>query len=170
MSDPGRPGTSPALVLFACGNPSRRDDALGPALLARAETRGLGHGRTAAFVPEFQLQIENALDLRPAVLTLFIDAAADGAPVAFSALAAAADASVTSHALSPAALLDVYRRGLGQPPPPAFVLAVRGYDFELGEGLSKGAAANLERAWSLLDELLATPTVEAWQAKVHHGR
>jgi hypothetical protein len=37
-------------------------------------------------------------------------------------------------------------RVTGQLPPPARVLAIRGRAFTLGEGLSSGAAANLEAA------------------------
>ncbi|OQX37313.1 MAG: hypothetical protein B0D96_02395, partial [Candidatus Sedimenticola endophacoides] len=62
--------------------------------------------------------------------------------------------SYTSHALSPEALLDVYRQVCPEPPPACQLLAVRGYRFELGEALSPQAEANAEAAKTLIRRLL----------------
>ena len=53
-----------------------------------------------------------------------------------------------SHALTPAAVLQVVQR-LGQTPPPSWALAIEGESFALGEGLSAAAAARLPRALAL---------------------
>ena len=83
------------------------------------------------------MQIEHALDLDGAEAALFIDAGKDTpAPFAFAEIAPKRDMTHTTHALAPEAVLDVYARTLGQPPPPSFMLCVRGERFELGEGLS----------------------------------
>ena len=89
-------------MLVAVGNESRGDDALGPLLL-----RGLGAWLTASGRPEyfelleeFQLQIENAIDLQHRQLVLFIDAGMDTpAPYSFYRLQPDEDASLYSHAL-----------------------------------------------------------------------
>ncbi|MBK7846051.1 MAG: hypothetical protein IPJ73_00935 [Zoogloea sp.] len=60
-----------SLVIFAVGNPSRGDDALGPLLMAELETQSLPG---VTLVTDFQLQIEHALDLDGHDLALFIDA------------------------------------------------------------------------------------------------
>jgi hypothetical protein len=78
---------------------------------------------------------------------VFIDAAVSGPePFSFQPVDPVADASATSHALSPAAVLDAYRRVTDAPLPEAFVLAVRGYGFELGAGPSAAALSNLDAA------------------------
>ena len=45
----------------------------------------------------------------------------------------------------------------GRPRRPAYVLAIRGYEFELGEELSKRAALNLEAALAFLAGRLTLP-------------
>jgi hydrogenase maturation protease len=138
---------APVLVL-AVGNPSRGDDALGPELAARLEAAALPG---VEVITEFQLQVENALDLVGRERVIFIDAGAGTpAPFEFKRVAAAADFLHTSHALAPEAVLATYRRVTADEPPEAWLLCVRGESFELGEVLSPAAATHLEAAWTAL--------------------
>lgn len=142
---------APVLVL-AVGNPSRGDDAIGPALAVRIEEARLPG---VEVVNEFQLQVENALDLVGRERVIFVDAGlGTPAPFELRRLEAAAEFLHTSHALSPEAVLATYRRVTGEEPPEAWLLCVRGESFELGEGLSAAAAANLETAWERLETKL----------------
>jgi hydrogenase maturation protease len=135
---------APVLVL-AVGNPSRGDDALGPALAARLEA---ACPPGVEVIVEFQLQVENALDLVGRERVIFVDAGT-GTPAPFELRSVAAQPEFlhTSHALSPEAVLATYLRVTGTAPPAAWLLCVRGESFALGESLSAGAAANLEAAW-----------------------
>jgi hydrogenase maturation protease len=135
---------APVLVL-AVGNPSRGDDAIGPELAARLEAAALPG---VEVITEFQLQVENALDLVGRERVIFVDAGT-GTPTPFELrpLASADDFLHTSHAISPEAVLATYRRVTGAAPPEAWALCVRGESFELGESLSAAAAAHLEAAW-----------------------
>ncbi len=156
---------SAPLVVFAVGNPSRGDDALGPVLCGRLaewlENEGLAG--QVELVEDFQLQIEHALDLVGRDLALFIDAGAGTpAPYAFRRIAPAAGIAHTTHELPPEAVLQVYRQTEGGEPPPAFVLCVRGDCFELGEPLSTAAEANAAAAFACLQRLCRTPRLEAW--------
>ncbi len=156
-----------SLVIFALGNPSRGDDALGPLLMAELEAQGLSG---VSLVSDFQLQIEHALDLDGHDLALFIDAGTGTpAPFAFYETAPAADMSISSHALSPAAVLQV-RAQLRQAGPPAFVLCIRGEAFELGEALSGAAQKHLAAARQHLATCLADPDATRWrQWQTHPG-
>jgi hydrogenase maturation protein HypF len=158
---------APRLVL-AIGNPSRGDDALGPMLLARAEVELAAEVAAGAveLLTDFQLQIEHALDLTDREDILFVDASVRvPAPCAVEPLAAAPDASISSHALSPAAVLETHRRVVG-PPPPARVLAIRGEFFELGEPLSAAAELHLEAAVGALTRHFGHPdTARALQIR-----
>lgn len=140
---------APILVL-AVGNPSRGDDAIGPALAARIEEARLPH---VEVIVEFQLQVENALDLAGRERVIFVDAGA-GTPEPFELgrVAAATEFLHTSHALSPGAVLATYQRITGEEPPEAWLLCVRGESFELGEGLSPAAGRRLAEAWPALVE------------------
>lgn len=145
---------APFLVI-GIGNPSRGDDALGPLLVERIEAMDLPG---VECLTDFQLQVEHALDLVGREQVVFVDATAAGeARCTLAPVAPARDASATTHALSPAAVLDAYVRVTGLPLPATHVLAIRGYAFELGDGLSAGAAANLEAAGRLLVGALVAP-------------
>lgn len=162
------PGLAPTLVL-AVGNASRGDDALGPLAAERIEALRLPG---VEVLVDFQLQVEHALDLLGRSRVLFIDAhAALDAPFALAPLVPQPDRAGASHALAPAAVLDVHRTLIGAPPP-SWLLAIRGQSFELGEGLSETAAVHLEQAlravcdW--IDSTAGTPQPAA--AGCHVGR
>lgn len=154
---------SPRVVVFAVGNESRGDDGVGPVLLRRLEP-ALPAGARA--VLDFQLQMEHALDLRDADLALFVDASCGlDAAFAFYEIGPEASASSFSHALSPAAVLAVFRRIEPLAPPPAFVLAIRASRFKLGDGLSPDAATDLDSALQFARELMAIPDPLVWRAR-----
>ena len=154
-------GVRPVLV-FAWGNPSRGDDALGPALLDMLETGQRERGGFAAvdLLSDYQLQVEHALDLQGRERVLFIDASVSAqAPFILHPLQAERDASFTTHAMSPGAVLAVYEQINDHPPPPAFMLSIRGYTFELGEPISTKARANLQDAYAQVCEFLNNHSV-----------
>lgn len=162
-------GGHPELVILGWGNPSRGDDALGPLLCERLE-RWLPTSPVANRVEvqqDFQLQVEHVVDLVDRRLALFIDAAVD-VPLAerfrFTPLTASRQPPSGSHALAPEAVLAVYARVQGEAPPPAWQLAVAGQSFDLGEGLSPSAAANLEVAWAFLQRLCLRPDADYWRS------
>lgn len=139
--------TAPLLVL-GWGNPSRGDDALGPLFVEQLRA-SLGEGCTGRveFLDDFQLQVEHALDLLGRRRVLFVDASLDcAAPFEATALQAARDTSFTTHAMSPASVLQVFRDLYDAEPPPCTQLAIRGTAFGLGEPAGDAALANLALA------------------------
>jgi len=149
--------TAPLLV-FGWGNPSRGDDALGP-LLVNALRDGLPEALMGLvdFLDDYQLQVEHALDLVGRRQVIFVDASVTAAaPFEVTTLQPVADASLSTHSLSPQALLQVYQNLHDAPPPPCVLLAIRGEAFELGAPLSANAirhlAAALAWAQSFLDD------------------
>jgi hydrogenase maturation protease len=160
------------VVIFAIGNPSRGDDALGPLLLDRL-TGWIDQKNLAdqfELVEDFQLQIEHALDLQGHQLALFIDAGErTPGPFRFYPVVAASGALHTTHQLPPEAVLQVYSLTESAPAPPAFTLCLRGETFELGEPLSPAAEQNLEEAFVFLQTLLLTSDVKAWASAAEHS-
>jgi hydrogenase maturation protease len=142
------------LLVLGWGNPSRGDDALGPLLCDRLESAWHA-GSTYEVLQDFQLQVEDAFDIEGRELVVFIDASASGAaPYSFRPVEPCEDRTAGSHALSPESVLYTTSKILGSTPP-AFVLAVRGENFELGAPLSDGAGIHLEAAWALLSDIAA---------------
>jgi hydrogenase maturation protease len=162
------------VVVFGIGNRSRGDDALGPILVDRLrdwlEVQGLG--AQFELLEEYQLNVENALDLEGRRLALFVDACRDAsAPVAFGPVGALSGlAGHSTHALAPGEVLGVYARLEGEAAPPAFVLAVRGASFELGAAVSEGAQEALEDAWVMLRLLAHCPGHAEWQTMAAMAR
>ena len=143
------------VLIFSVGNPSRGDDALGPALTDLLETHKLENGSLdqVDLLTDFQLQIEHALDLDKRQIVLFIDASVScSEPFEISKLIADRDDSFTTHAMSPAAVLSVYQQIHKRQPPLAYLLAIKGYHFGLGKPLSKRAKENLHKAFTNITE------------------
>ncbi len=144
--------TAPRLVI-GIGNPSRGDDALGPACIEALEA--LAPPRTE-LLTDFQLQVEYLLDLAERREVIFVDAAAGGpAPFSFAPVVASDRPGCSTHAVPPGEVLAAYQRHYGTPPPASHVLAIRGYRFDLGAPLSAAATANLEAALAFLSQRLA---------------
>ena len=137
--------TAPLLV-FGWGNPSRGDDALGPLFVERLRA-ALPPGGGVDYLDDYQLQVEHALDLVGRQRVLFVDASLNGsAPFEVTPLRPVQDASFSTHAMSPQALLQVYCDLQGDEPPPCTLLAIRGERFELGEALSPSGQVHLAAA------------------------
>lgn len=156
------------LLILGYGNLARGDDALGPAIVLELETRGLAGPSTAVEIQtEDQLQIEHVTDLKDRSLVLFVDAHLSlSAPFTLSPVTPEVWSGLTTHAMSPGALLGVFSALLG-PPPPAFVLALRGEDFTLGHPLSAAAEALRPRVLTLLKRLIERPEASAWSDALH---
>ena len=136
------------MLVIGIGNPSRGDDALGPAVVARLEEllrAELAGGQVETLV-DFQLQIEHTLDIAGRDKVFIVDASVSAAdPLAIGRVAANDAPSPFSHAMSPADLLGVYERTFG-PAPPVWTVAVRGRTFELGAPIGDEALAHVEPA------------------------
>jgi hydrogenase maturation protease len=149
-------------LIFTWGNPSRGDDALGPAmygLLQRAGLEGID------VLTDFQLQIEHAIDLEGRKRVLFVDASTSAnAPFQLTRLQPEQDASYTTHAMSPQALLAVYHQVFDGTPPPSWLLSIRGYEFGLGLPLSSSAEINLQAAFNHIKHLFERTPPADWNA------
>jgi len=153
------------VLVVGVGNPGRRDDGLGGALVDRINVEKKGGqapiSREIGACPlsikaewKCQLNIEDAQAVQDADLVVFADATTEGEePATLEEIAPAAQIAVTTHAMAPASVLALAEELYGRAPK-AYLLAIRGYDFDIGETLSPQAAANLESALSLFSEFL----------------
>src|SRR5207247_10338192 len=103
---------SAPLLVLAVGNPSRGDDALGPLFIERLGDALAPEVSSGAveLLGDYQLQIEHALDLAGRSRVVFVDASAVAAPpFELTRAEARRDASISTHAMSPEALLETHR-------------------------------------------------------------
>jgi len=151
--------TKPILI-FTWGNPSRGDDALGTEVYHLLEKEGL---KDVDLLTDFQLQIEHALDLENRERVLFVDASVSApAPFEFYRLNPNQDDSYTTHAMSPASLLATYEKVNSEAPPPAYMLSIRGYSFDLGLPMSEEASSNLEKSLTFIKRLVSENNGQDW--------
>jgi hydrogenase maturation protease len=135
------------VLLIGYGNPGRQDDGLGPAVAAEMKKLGLAH---LTVFDSYQLNIEDAVDVAEHDAVWFVDAIKVGAsPFALTDLAPAFELDFTSHLVRPEVVLALAQQYYGKSPK-AFLLGVRGYEFEFVEELTAGAADNMRVAVSLL--------------------
>lgn len=135
--------TAPILV-FGWGNPARGDDALGPLFVEHIEAKQLPQ---VECLTDFQLQVEHALDLEGRECIVFVDASLEAKPpFEVKPLQPTRDASISTHAVTPEAVMQVYVELHDRPPPPCYLVAIRGERFELGDNLSPTAHSHLSAA------------------------
>jgi hydrogenase maturation protease len=139
----------PRILVLGYGNPGRQDDGLGPA--AAASISRLECSNITAF-DNYQLTIEDAMEVAAHDVVWFIDAARSGpGPFAVLDVAPSPQIEFTSHILRPEAVLAIAHQCFGKLPQ-AFLLAIRGYEFEFVEALTPEAADNLDVAVTMLTE------------------
>jgi hydrogenase maturation protease len=134
-------------LVLGYGNPGRQDDGLGPAVATGIGR--LGWANVDAY-DSYQLNIEDALDVAEHDVVWFVDAARDGpAPFTVRDVSPIFSLDFTSHLVRPEVVLALAVQYYGKSPR-AYLMGIRGYQFEFTEALSAGAAGNLERAMSAL--------------------
>ncbi len=138
---------TPKVLVLGYGNPGRMDDGLGPAAATRIER--LGWSSVAVHDP-YQLSLEDSVDIAAHDIVWFIDAAKTGsAPFEERRLTAAEHIDFDSHHMNPESLLAIASHYCDRAPE-AWLIGVRGYEFDFCEGLSIRAENNLEQAVAFL--------------------
>jgi len=148
-------------LVIGVGNPGRRDDGLGPALVERLAGFRLperavvkAEENAADAFWTYQLNIEDAAVVREYDRVVFADATVeDAAPAELRPLAPAPSIAFTTHEMSPASVLALGEELYGRKPK-GFLLSIRGADWDLAEGLSAEAGRNLTEAERILGEFL----------------
>jgi hydrogenase maturation protease len=146
------------ILILGYGNPGRQDDGLGPAAVSEIESMGLPN--LTAF-DNYQLNIEDAMDVATHDIVWFIDAAKSGAsPYSVRSVSPSSTIEFTSHIVRPEVILAIARQCYGGSPQ-AFLLAIRGYEFEFTEALTAGARDNLDAALVMLTDRIRTLQAQA---------
>ncbi|MCE7985469.1 MAG: hydrogenase [Caldilinea sp. CFX5] len=142
----GRESPNHQLLFIAYGNTLRRDDGAGLALAEKLRPLLSEQGWQVELIAIQQLTPELALAIADPALqaVCFFDTAAEAHSLEIQVrrVEAHRSAPVLGHHLIPSALL-IYAKRLYGICPPAWLVTVPGYDFELGEGFSAKTAGHL---------------------------
>ncbi|MCW8884158.1 MAG: hypothetical protein OQK12_02740 [Motiliproteus sp.] len=149
------------LTIICCGNPDRGDDGSGKAFHTFLQ-RTLNKSPKALYICEInlrsviQLQLEDIFDLTGVHPTLIIDSSVGlSQPYSLSQVTEATAIGPLSHTLSPSQLLSVCDQ-IGKPRPgQLWQLAIRGYDYELGQPISEQCRNGMEDLQQELVKILS---------------
>jgi hydrogenase maturation protease len=133
-------------LVVGVGNEYRRDDGIGIRLAERASLPGADVLTVSGIYPEL------AETLREYDVVVFVDAAVEGDPVALGRIFPEESSLPLFHQITCGGILAL-TEALYHTCPEAWLLAVRGYDFEHGEGLTEKAQENLTQALKSLEGL-----------------
>jgi len=135
------------LFIYGFGNPGRQDDGLGPAIIEKLNNDGITGITTDS---NYQLNIEDALPVSQSKVVIFVDASVNAdEPFTFSKIEPSADITFTTHSMSPESVLALCTEIYGHVAD-AYVLAIRGYEWEFIEGLTSKAIDNFNEAYGFL--------------------
>ena len=141
-----------SVLLLGYGNELRGDDGAGPRVAREVASWRLPEVRV---LTPHQLTPELAEPLAGASLAIFVDASLEGHPggLWIRSLRPSPAAPTSSHGGDPGWLLALAARLFGHAPE-AYLLAVPGVSFGLGEGLSRIAQLGVEEALRWIGDLL----------------
>lgn len=139
----------PESLIYGIGNDGRQDDGLGWAFIDRLEQ--IRPRPRARLRRTYQLGLEDADLISRYTRVLFVDATKDPAVESFtlSRPEPRLDFSFTSHALSVPSILATTQQCFDHVPD-TYVLAIRGYEWELQQGLTSSAQQNLTHSVEFL--------------------
>ena len=141
---------SKEILIYGFGNPGRQDDGLGPALIDKLEAENNSKVDTDS---NYQLNIEDAYEISRYKTVIFVDASLSCKEAfSFYEIEPASEITFTTHEMSPQSVMalceDLYPNKVT-----AYILEIKGVEWEFQEGLSSEAKVNLEKAISRLEEI-----------------
>jgi hydrogenase maturation protease len=146
------------ILLYGYGNPGRQDDGLGPILVELVEKWIIEKDIINISVDSnYQLNIEDAYTIRDYDIVIFMDASIEEIDdFIVTRVEPSEKVNYTMHSVSPSFVLDLCNK-LYHFTPETFLLHIKGYDFQLQEGLSGKGQKNLLSAFAFIKDLLAVP-------------
>lgn len=140
------------VLLFGYGNPGRLDDGLGPALAEAFEKKDFENVTVDA---DYQLTVEDAVQVSQHDIVIFADASVNGAePFFFERLKPKSDVGFSTHGIEAEGVYGLAQE-LFNAKTKAYILGIRGYKFnEFGLMLSEKAKDNLEKAIKFIEAAL----------------
>ncbi len=155
------------LLVYGFGNPGRQDDGLGILLAEKweewARTYGIDH---IDFEYNYQLNIEDAHTISKYKRVVFVDASVEEIEnIKLVKVVPTEKTEFTMHAMHPGFVLHLCQN-LYEKTPEAFLLSIKGYEFEFMEPVTVKAHENMEMAFNLAIEVFSVPSISEVQANL----
>lgn len=152
-SSPAAGSSARPILLYGYGNPGRQDDGLGVALVEQLEAWAKAERIPGlVFDTNYQLNAEDALAVAESRTVVFVDATGEGVePFVFRRLEPQATIAFSTHAMSPESVLALAAE-LYDEKPPAWLMAIRGYEWEPNAPPTPAAQTNLAAALDFLQK------------------
>ncbi len=148
------------ILVYGYGNPGRADDGLGIVFSEAIET-WIKENKIVNVNCEsnYQLNIEDADFISRYDMVFFADASQEEISDVSLTQVSPSDSRIefSMHAVSPAFVLDLCKQ-IYNIVPQAWLIHIKGFDWNFSEGLGKKAQRNLEKALDLVKPLILNPT------------
>lgn len=163
----------PRILIQAVGNPGRGDDGIGAAFIQMCQpwlSYASAHHLTIR--NSYQLNVEDAYTMSEFDIVVFIDASAASIDsFAFTAVTPQRITPFTTHSMEPGGVLYLCSELYGKLPQ-TYLLEIKGYEWEMLEGLSEQAERNLWKAFRFfrlkLQEWIDMQEVHDTHPEDHH--
>ncbi|MFP4471143.1 MAG: hydrogenase maturation protease [Bacteroidales bacterium] len=148
----------PKIFIYGYGNPGRQDDGLGNLFVEKisqwVQQEDL---KNFKFDSNYQLNIEDAAEIAGFDIVIFVDASVeDIQDVVLDEITPKTKVEFSMHSVSASYVVqlcnDIYKES-----PRAYLLHIKGYEWEFREGVTARAAQNLEKAIEFMKPLLKAP-------------
>jgi hydrogenase maturation protease len=150
--------TTPDILIYGYGNPGRQDDGLGVLLAEELERWSGQTGLNIQTDSNYQLNLEDAAGIANYDLVIFADASKeDIPPFLFEPLQPSEKVEYTMHAVSPAFVLHLCHQVFNCQPK-AYLLHVKGYEWEFMGEMTEKAKRNLVMAGDYLKDFILAGT------------
>jgi hydrogenase maturation protease len=146
------------ILLYGYGNPGRKDDGLGPAVIELVEKWIIQEKlKNISVDSNYQLNIEDAYTIRDYDIVIFIDASIEDIDdYIITRVEPSEKVNYTMHSVSPSFVMHLCKK-IYHYTPETFLLHIKGYAFELKEGFTDQAEENLHKAVAFIKDLLIEP-------------
>lgn len=144
------------VLIYGYGNPGRQDDGLGVLLAEEIEKWASEQGFSNIHTDSnYQLNLEDAAGISAYELVIFADASRENInDFLFEELKPSAVVEFTMHAVAPSFILYMCNQ-VFEHAPKAYLLHIRGYEWEFMAGMTEKAKMNLDSASKFLKSFLS---------------
>jgi hydrogenase maturation protease len=146
----------PKILVYGYGNPGRQDDGLGVILAEEIEKWSVENGLTNIHTDSnYQLNLEDAAGIANYEVVIFADASKEDIPhFNFEPLQPSEKVEFSMHAVSPAFILHLCSQVFNHKPE-AYLLHIRGHEWEFMNNMTEVAHDNLNQAFEFVKRFIS---------------
>jgi hydrogenase maturation protease len=142
------------VLIYGIGNPGRQDDSLGVAFARQMEDWATNINLNIDIEYNYQLNVEDAARISDHKLVIFVDASKENIEnFCLTRIIPKASNTVLSHLIDPESILFLCKE-LFNVQPEAYLLHIKGFEWEVGEPITDNALQNLKLAIKEIQDIM----------------